>query len=205
MIHSNLIGDNMKKTIIGTVVILAMLCSLTACANNQPQQNTERETEITNTEPSAEEKNNELTDDSNNNSFSNNAPASVLITCLENGTRYNFRYDKSLLEYDRGGDFHLLGSSATECYLHIIIQDWEEENYSAFKDSNSENILEEFTLSSGRQAFSYSSDIDNTYHIVIDANGIVDSGNGVIKISVGKADQWSLSYKEITEMVDAGF
>ena len=83
MIHSNLIGDNMKKTIIGTVVILAMLCSLTACANNQPQQNTERETEITNTEPSAEEKNNELTDDSNNNSFSNNAPASVLITCLE--------------------------------------------------------------------------------------------------------------------------
>ena len=195
----------MKKTIISTVVTLAMLCSLTACTNDQPPQNTDRATEITIVEPSIEETNYDQTDDSKDDKVPNNASSSILITCLENGTRYKFRYDKSILEYDRGGDFHLSGSSATECYLHIIIQDWEEENYSAFKDSKTGKIIDEFTLSSGRQAFSYRSDIDNTYHVGVDANGIVDSGNGVIKISVGKADRWSLSCQEITEMVDSGF
>ncbi len=129
----------------------------------------------------------------------------VEIICLENSTKYPFQFDKSVLEYDRGGDFHLVGSSATECYLNIVIQDWEEESYDVIKSTNSGSITKEFVLSSGREAFCYNTDIDNTYHMAIDADGIVESGNGIIKISVGNADKWPLSVEEITEMVDAGF
>ena len=130
----------------------------------------------------------------------------VTLYCLEAGEQYSFRYDSDILEYTgQGGDFYLVGSTSTKCYLHLIVQNWEEESYDSVRSAASDNNIEDFTLESGRRAFGYAGSVENTYHAVIDAEGIVPSGNGLIKIYLGSIDSWPYSCEQIISMVDSGF
>ena len=130
----------------------------------------------------------------------------VTLYCLEAGEQYSFRYDSDILEYTgQGGDFYLVGSTSTKCYLHLIVQNWEEESYDSVRSAASDSIIEDFTLESGRRAFGYAGSVENTYHAVIDAEGIVPSGNGMIKIYLGSINSWPYSCEQIISMVDSGF
>jgi hypothetical protein len=66
-------------------------------------------------------------------------------------------------------------------------------------------VGEEFTLDSGRQAFTYKTSDASTCHVIINADDITDSGHALIKITIGSADAWLYSYKDIANMVDRGF
>ena len=130
----------------------------------------------------------------------------VTLYCLEAGEQYKFRYDSDILEYTgQGGDFYLVGSTSTKCYLHMIIQNWEEESYDSVRSTCTESNIDEYTLESGRRAFGYAGSVENTYHVIIDAEGIVPSGNGLIKIYLGSVSSWPYSCEQIIQLIDSGF
>ena len=118
---------------------------------------------------------------------------------------YDFTYDSDIVTYSgQGGNFFLVGSSPTECYLHIMVQSGDE-TYEGALSTSSGRIVEEYTLDSGRRAFCYKTNDANTLHVIIEANDIVTSGNGIIKITIGSADSWLYSQDQIANMVDQGF
>ena len=64
---------------------------------------------------------------------------------------------------------------------------------------------EEFVLDSGRRAFCYKTSDASTCHVIIDGSDINPSGNALIKITIGSADLWLYTYKDLANMVDKGF
>ena len=117
---------------------------------------------------------------------------------------YQFSFDSDIITYSgQGGNFFLIGSSPTECYLHIMIQSGS--TYEDALNTASGRIVEDYTLDSGRKAFCYKTNDANTCHIIIEANDIVASGSGTVKLTIGSEDSWLYSRKDIANMVDKGF
>ena len=78
------------------------------------------------------------------------------------GETYQFSYDSDILQYTgQGGNFYLCGSTATECYLHIMVQKDDGTLYDTTKESVMGWILKEFKLNSGSRALSYATSEDN--------------------------------------------
>lgn len=117
---------------------------------------------------------------------------------------YTFVYDTDIVTYSgQGGNFFLVGSNPTECYLHIMIQSGD--TYEDALKSASGRIVEEYTLDSGRRAVCFRTNDETSLHVIIEANDIISSGTGVIKITIGSADSWYYTQKQIANMVDKGF
>lgn len=116
------------------------------------------------------------------------------------GETYQFSYDSDILQYTgQGGNFYLCGSTATECYLHIMVQKDDGTLYDSTKESVMGWILKEFKLNSGRRALSYATSEDNIYNILI------ESGGKLIKVRVGTADKWPYSVEQLANAIDSGF
>ena len=189
-------GMTMKKRTIASALIVCSLLAATACDSHTKatviqtmatfeatgQNSLPEETESTTAEAVPE-----------------------MITLRGSGDdTYPFSYDSDIITYTgQGGKFFLVGSSPTECYLHIMVQSGSE-TYEDVLKAESERIVEEFVLDSGRRAFSYKTSDASTCHVIIEAGDII-SGNGIIKITIGSADSWMYSYKDIANMVDKGF
>jgi len=119
----------------------------------------------------------------------------------ESGTAYKFIYDSDIFVYTgQGGNFYLVGSDPTKCFLHIVIQDRDGDTFENAKKTFAEKISKEFTLDSGRSAFIYSTDDANNIHVVLDAKG-----SGLINLYIGAADTWPYSAEQTANMVDKGF
>ena len=189
----------MHRRLMALITAAGMVFSFTACGN-AISPSAENITTDTVTEKT------EMTSPTTvfNNVF--DAYRTATIYCLEAGEQYKFRYDSDILEYTgQGGDFFLVGSTSTKCYLHLIIQNWEEESYDSVREACTESGITDYTLESGRRAFGYPGSVENTYHVIIDADGIVPSGNGMIKLYLGSIDSWPFSCEQIIRMVDKGF
>ena len=118
---------------------------------------------------------------------------------------YPFSYDSDVLTYTgQGGNFFFVGSSPTECYLHIMVQSGDETYEDAFQVAQG-RIVEEYTLKSGRRAFCYKTSDANTLHVLIEAKDLVESGNCLVKLTIGSPDAWYYSQEQIANMVDDGF
>ena len=118
---------------------------------------------------------------------------------------YSFDFDSDIIVYSgQGGNFFLVGSSPTECYLHIMVLD-NNETYEDYLDQAAGRIDGRYTLESGRRAFCFNTSDASTCHIIIEANDIVTSETGLIKITVGSVDSWEYSLEQIANMVDKGF
>ena len=129
-----------------------------------------------------------------------------VVLSSESGVTYDFKYDSDILAYTgQGGNFYLVGSDATKCFLHVIIQDQMNASFDEAKNAYQGSIKKEFTLDSGRKAFIYTTDDANNIHVVIDAEGIVPSGKGLINIYVGSVETWPYSGEQIADQVDKGF
>lgn len=189
-------GMTMKKRTIASALIVCSLLAATACDSHTKatviqtmatfettgQNSLPEETESTTAEAVPE-----------------------MITLRGSGDdTYPFSYDSDIITYTgQGGKFFLVGSSPTECYLHIMVQSGSE-TYEDVLKAESERIVEEFVLDSGRRAFSYKTSDASTCHVIIEAGDII-SGNGLIKITIGSADSWMYSHTDIANMVDKGF
>ena len=126
--------------------------------------------------------------------------------CAEAGTTYTFKYDSDIFAYTgQGGNFYLIGSDPTKCFLHVVIQDQNSDAFDTAKQSLDGKITKEFTLDSGRKAFIYSTDDANNIHVVYDASGITPSGHGLINLYIGAVDTWPYSAEQIANMADKGF
>ena len=186
----------MNKRITATVIIACMMLSLTSCsAHAKPTVMQTMESFGTFSQnPDSETVQSHITDDT---------METVTLKGSEDDT-YTFRYDSDIVTYSgQGGNFFLIGSSPTECYLHVMIQS--NGSYEDALNTASGRIVEDYTLDSGRKAFCYKTSDANTYHIIIEANDIVVSGNGTVKITIGSADSWLYSRQDIANMVDKGF
>ena len=118
---------------------------------------------------------------------------------------FPFSYDSDVLTYTgQGGNFFFVGSSPTECYLHIMVQSGDETYEDAFQVAQG-RIVEEYTLKSGRRAFCYKTSDANTLHVLIEAKDLVESGNCLVKLTIGSPDDWYYSQEQIANMVDDGF
>ena len=124
----------------------------------------------------------------------------VTLKGSEEGETYQFSYDSDILQYTgQGGNFYLCGSTATECYLHIMVQKDDGTLYDTAKESVMGYILKEFKLVSGRRAMSYATSEKNVYNILIESEG------KIIKVRVGTADQWPYSVEQLANTIDSGF
>lgn len=129
---------------------------------------------------------------------------SITLTGSEDDS-YTFSYDSDVITYSgQGGNFFLVGSNPTECYLHIMVQSGTGTFEEALKTASG-RIAEEYVLDSGRKAVCYKTNDASIYHIIIEANDLVSSGDGIIKITIGSADKWLYSRQDIANMVDNGF
>ena len=188
----------MSKKTVAVALASCIMLSLTACSgHSKPTVIQTMETFATTQNGTAAEQ---------TESTSELADSMDIITLRGSGDdTYSFDYDSDIIVYSgQGGNFFLVGSSPTECYLHIMVLDGDE-TYDDAYSSAAGKIVEEYTLESGRRAFSYKTSDANTCHMIIDAKGIVSSGNGQIKITVGSADSWEYSLEQIANMVDKGF
>ncbi len=125
----------------------------------------------------------------------------------ESGEVIKFLYDSDVISYiGQGGTFYLVGTDATKCFLHIVIQDVSAGSYEDAKTANSKYSPKDIALESGRKAFCFSvtGDEDNL-HIMIDAKDIVPSGKGIISCYVGAKSAWEYSEANIANMIDKGF
>ena len=124
----------------------------------------------------------------------------VSLKGAEEGETYQFSYDSDILQYTgQGGKFYLCGSTATECYLHIMVQKDDGTLYDTTRESVMGYILKEFKLVSGRRAMSYATSEKNVYNILIESEG------KIIKVRVGAADQWPYSVEQLANTIDSGF
>ena len=89
--------------------------------------------------------------------------------------------------------------TATECYLHIMVQKDDGTLYDTTKESVMGWILKEFKLNSGRRALSYATSEDNIFNILIESDG------KFIKVRVGTADKWPYSVEQLANAIDSGF
>ena len=129
-----------------------------------------------------------------------------VVLSSEAGVTYDFKYDSDILAYTgQGGNFYLVGSDATKCFLHVIIQDQVNESFDDAKTAYQGSITKEFTLESGRRAFIYTTDDASNIHVVIDAEGIINSGKGLISIYIGAVETWPFSGEQIADQVEKGF
>ena len=125
---------------------------------------------------------------------------SVTLKGSGEGETYEFSYDSDILQYTgQGGNFYLCGSTATECYLHIMVQQDDGTLYDTTKESVMGWILKEFKLDSGNRALSYATSEDNVYNILIESEG------KLIKVRVGAADKWPYSVEQLANAIDQGF
>lgn len=116
------------------------------------------------------------------------------------GEEYQFKYDSDILQYTgQGGNFYLCGSTATECYLHIMVQSDDGTLYDTTKESVMGYIMKQFKLVSGKRALSYATSEDNVYNILIESDG------KLINVRVGAADKWPYSVEQIANLIDSGF
>ena len=125
----------------------------------------------------------------------------------EAGETIKFMYDSDVISYiGQGGTFYLVGTDATKCFLHIVIQDASAGSFEEAKTANSKYAPKDIVLESGRKAFCFSVTGDeNNLHIMIDAKDIVPSGKGVISCYVGAKSAWEYSEANIANMIDKGF
>ena len=128
------------------------------------------------------------------------------VLASETGTTYNFRYDTDILTYTgQGGNFYLVGSDATKCFLHLIVSDQSGDSFEGVKESYKASITKEFSLSSGHNAFIYKTADENNIHVIIDGSSIFPSGKGIINIYIGSVSSWPYSAEQIAGLVDSGF
>lgn len=190
-------GMTMKKRIIASALIACSLLSVTACDSHT------KATVIQTMATFETTGQNSLPEESESTTADTAMPETITLRGSGDDT-YPFSYDSDIITYSgQGGKFFLVGSSPTECYLHIMVQSGSE-TYEDVLKAESERIDEEFTLDSGRRAFCYKTSDASTCHVIIEADGII-SGNGLIKITIGSADSWMYSHQDIANMVDKGF
>ena len=184
----------MNRRAVAAVLILCVMLASAACSNNtSPTVIHEAETFGTSGTTS------------DNLAFMDPVYENVVLSS-ESGVTYDFKYDSDILAYTgQGGNFYLVGSDATKCFLHVIIQDQMNESFDEAKSAYQGSIKKEFTLDSGRKAFIYTTDDANNIHVVIDAEGIIPSGKGLINIYVGSVETWPYSGEQIADQVDKGF
>ena len=129
-----------------------------------------------------------------------------VMLAADTGSTYSFKYDTDIFAYTgQGGNFYLVGSDATKCFLHIIVQDQAAESFENSKNTYKDSITKEFSLDSGRNAFIYKTADANNIHIIIEGKGIIQSGNGTISVYVGSFESWPYSTEQIAVLVDRGF
>ena len=187
----------MNRKTIAAILTVCMLIFVSACEDGKPVYYSEKETfHTTNTE---------TTKSSYYQIFENSYEYAVLYS--ESGAEYKFRYDNDILAYTKqGGTFYLVGTDATKCFIHIIVQDTPGKSYEEAKISCTGKNIKEITLNSGRKAFYYNVPNDGTNcHIMIDASEIVPSGKGVINCYVGSQGSWEYTEEKIATMIDNGF
>ena len=125
---------------------------------------------------------------------------SVTLKGSGEGETFQFYYDSDILQYTgQGGNFYLCGSTATECYLHIMVQKDDGTLYDTTRESVMGWILKEFKLDSGNRAMSYATSEDNIYNILIESEG------KLINVRVGTADKWPYSVEQLANAIDSGF
>lgn len=191
-------GLTMNKRVAAIALTACMMLSVTACGG-RPKATVIQSMETFGT--------------TQNTTFSEETAAATAVgTTIDkitlSGTgddTYSFSFDSDIITYTgQGGNFFLVGSSPTECYLHIMVQDGDS-TYEDARNAEAGRIAEEFTLESGRRAFIYKTSDANTSHIIIEANDIASSGNCLVKVTVGSAGSWLYSVRDIANMVGNGF
>lgn len=129
-----------------------------------------------------------------------------VVLASETGATYDFSYDTDILTYTgQGGNFYLVGSDATKCFLHVVVLDQAQDSFDSSKTNYKSSITSEFTLGSGHNAFIYKTADANNIHVVIDGSSIFPSGKGVINVYIGSASSWPYSAEQIAGIVDSGF
>lgn len=192
------LGNTMNKKITATVITACFMFSVTACDGHTRAtilQTPETFATASQSSDPAESRNSLLEDD---------MTESITLYGSADDT-YAFTYDSDVITYSgQGGRFFLVGSSPTECYLHIMVQSGNE-TYEEALETEAGRIVKQFTLDSGRRAFCYKTNDASADHVIIESDGIGLSGTGLIKITIGSADSWLYSYTDIANMVDRGF
>lgn len=130
-----------------------------------------------------------------------------VVLTSESGAEIKYKYDSDLLSYvGQGGTFYLIGTDATKCFVHIVVQDVSFGSYAEAKEKDSKYGIKETELASGRKAYWYAvPGDDNNFHIVIDAKDITPSGKGVISCYVGSKSAWDYTEEKIAFIMDKGF
>ena len=188
----------MNRKITAGALIACMMLSVTACSGHT------RATVIQTMETFETSHQSTLPDETGAATVQQNIMESIILKGSGDDT-YPFSYDSDVLTYTgQGGNFFFVGSSPTECYLHIMVQSGDVTYEDAF-ESESGRIVEEYTLKSGRRAFCYKTSDANTLHVLIEAKDLVESGNCLVRLTIGSPDAWYYSQEQIADMVDDGF
>lgn len=186
----------MKKKVIAAVLTVSMLSAVSAC-ERRPRANYYKPKDTTIAKYTT------VATQNSKSNFEEFYDKAILYS--ESGASFPFKYDSDIFSYvGEGGTFYLVGTDATKCFLHIIVQDLPDRSYADARTKN-ENITE-FTLESGRKAFYYcvSGDEDNC-HIMIDAGNLASGGNCVINCYLGSKKSWDYTEVQIANMIDKGF
>ena len=191
-------GMTMKKRTIASALIVCSLLAATACSSRPKATVVQTyETFATTNESSGSEETEPP--------VTTGDPMESIMLRGTGDDEYSFTYDSDIVTYTgQGGNFFLVGSSPTECYLHVMVQSGDT-TYDEALETESGRIDEEFVLDSGRRAFCYKTSDVSTCHVIIDASDINPSGNALIKITIGSVDSWLYTYKDLANMVDKGF
>ena len=191
-------GMTMNRRLTAGALIACMMLSVTACSVHT------RATVIQTMESFETSQQSTLSEETSEALVQENIMGSVTLKGSGDDT-YPFSYDSDVLTYTgQGGNFFFVGSSPTECYLHIMVQSGDETYEDAFQVAQG-RIIEEYTLKSGRRAFCYKTSDANTLHVLIEAKDLVESGNCLVKLTIGSPDAWYYSQEQIANMVDDGF
>lgn len=187
----------MNKKLTAALLTLSVLISVSACGKTQTNYHTSQETfGKTYYEPAKPSKSPLYEDTYEQTELRS-----------ESGAVIKFLYDSDIISYiGQGGTFYLVGTDATKCFLHIVIQDVSAGTYEDAKTANSKYDPKDIALESGRKAFCFTVTGDESnLHIMIDAKDIVPSGKGVISCYVGTKSAWEYSEANIAKMIDKGF
>ena len=188
----------MNRRLTAGALIACMMLSVTACSGHT------RATVIQAMESFETSQQSTLSEETSAAVVQENIMGSVTLKGSGDDT-FPFSYDSDVLTYTgQGGNFFFVGSSPTECYLHIMVQSGDETYEDAFQVAQG-RIVEEYTLKSGRRAFCYKTSDANTLHVLIEAKDLVESGNCLVKLTIGSPDAWYYSQEQIANMVDDGF
>ena len=188
----------MNRRLTAGALIACMMLSVTACSGHT------RATVIQAMESFETSQQSTLSEETSAAVVQENIMGSVTLKGSGDDT-FPFSYDSDVLTYTgQGGNFFFVGSSPTECYLHIMVQSGDETYEDAFQVAQG-RIVEEYTLKSGRRAFCYKTSDANTLHVLIEAKDLVESGNCLVKLTIGSPDDWYYSQEQIANMVDDGF